>query len=127
MNNITETDFIKFWFENGILISSFKDDTVLDLEKIKVAITIREQISEGKNQFWLYDISNLNNINKEVRDYADKYGQDYLNGIAVLINSHITRFMFNTYLRLNRPKIPFLFFSNKEKAFEWLLKLKENN
>lgn len=122
-----ENDFICFWFENEILISSFKDNTLLDIDKVKEAIDIREKISEGKKQFWLYDISNLKNVNKEVRDYAEEHGQNYLAATAVLIDSHVAKFIFNAYLKLNKPKIPFMFFLDKEKATSWLLEIKEKN
>ena len=127
MDGKLENYFVRFWFENGILISNFKDGTVLDLEKIKEAIDIREKISEGKNQFWLYDISNLKNVTKEVRDYAEEHGQNYLAATAVLVNSHVAKFIFNAYLKLNKPQIPFLFFTKKENAISWLLDIKEKN
>jgi len=127
MENAIENSFVKFWFENGILFSKFQKDTELSLDGIKEAIEIREKISGEQKQYWLYDITNLKNVTKEVRDYADRYGQDYLYSVAVLVNSHITKFIFNSYLKLNKPDIPFLFFANKEKAVEWLLQIKEKN
>lgn len=125
--NSVKNEYIKFWFENGILISRFQEGIELDLVKIKELIRIREEISGGEMQYWLYDITNLKSVSKEVRDYADRYGQDYLNGVAVLVNSHITKFMFNTYLKLNKPKVLFQVFANKEKAVEWLLEIKTEN
>lgn len=127
MRNFIENEFIKFWFENGLLISSFVNNTTLDLEKIKKVIELRESISDGKQQCWLYDISNLKYVNKEVRDYADKNGQNDLYCIAVLVSSHLEKFMFNSYLKLNKPNIPFLFFTKKENAISWLLEMKEKN
>lgn len=125
--NSVENEYIKFWFENGIMISRFQKGIELDLVKIKEVIGMREEISGGEMQSWLYDITNLKSVPKEVRDYADRYGQDYLYGVAVLVNSHITKFIFNSYLRLNKPNLPFLFFSNEEKAIEWLLEIKAKN
>jgi hypothetical protein len=119
-----ENNFVKFWFEKGILFSKFQKDTELNLDSIKESIEIREKISGGQKQYWLYDITNLKNVTKEVRDYAERYGQDYLYCIAVLVNSHITKFLFNSYLKLNKPDFPFLFFTEKEKAVEWLLEIK---
>lgn len=69
----------------------------------------------------------MKNISKQVRDYAGHYGQDYLYGIAVLVNSHETKFIFNTYLKLNNPNVYFQVFTNKEKALEWLLEIKAQN
>lgn len=125
--NSVENEYIKFWFENGILISRFQNGIELDLVKIKEVIRIREAISRGEMQSWLYDITNLKSVPKEVRDYADRYGQDYLYGVAVLVNSHITKFLFNSYLKLNKPNVLFQVFTNKEKAAEWLLEIKTEN
>lgn len=122
-----ENNFVKFWFENGILFSKFQNDTVLNLDHIKLAIEMREKISREQKQYWLYDITNLKTVSKEVRDYAERYGQDYLHCTAVLVNSHISKFMFNSYLKLNKPDIPFSFFTKKEKAIEWLLEIKAKN
>lgn len=127
MGNPVENNFVKFWFENGILFSEFKKDTVLNLDDIKQAIEMREKLSGEQKQYWLYDITNLKNVTKEVRDYADRFGQNYLYCIAVLVNSHITKFIFNSYLKLNEPEFPFLFFTKREKAIEWLLEIKYKN
>ena len=127
MGENIDNEFVCFWFENGILISNFKGNTVLDLEKIKQAIGIREKISGGQKQYSLYDFSNLKNVNKEVRDYAEEHGQNYLPATAVLVNSHVAKFIFNAYLKLNKPKIPFIFFLDREKAISWLLEIKEKN
>lgn len=126
-DNYVKNDCIEFWFENGILMSKFQKDTILNLDSIKQVIEMREKISGEQKQYWLYDITNLKTVTKEVRDYAERYGQDYLYCIAVLVNSHITKFIFNSYLKLNKPDFPFLFFTNKEKAVEWLLEIKEKN
>jgi hypothetical protein len=122
-----ETDFVKFWFENDILFSKFQKDTELNLDSIKQAIEMREKISGEQKQYWLYDITNLKTVTKEARDYAAKYGEDFICANAVLVNSYITKFMFNSYLKLNKPDFPFLFFTKKEKAIEWLMEIKAKN
>lgn len=122
-----ENDFVKFWFENNILFSQFQKGTELNLNGIKQSIELREKISQGQKQYWLYDITNLKTVTKEVRDYAEKYGQDNLNCTAVLVNSHVTKFMFNTYLKLNKPKFPMRVFSSKEEAVKWLQEIKTKN
>ena len=64
---------------------------------------------------------------QEARDYADLHGQEYLYATAVLVNSHITKFIFNTFLKLKSANFPFQVFTSKEKAIEWLLELKQKN
>jgi hypothetical protein len=123
--NCIKNKYIEFWFGNGILFSRFQEGVEVDLEKMKVVVTMREEMSGGEKQYWLYDITNVKNITKEARDYADSYGQNYLHAVTVLVNSHITKFIFNTYTKLKKPVMPFQVFTNKEKALEWLLGLKK--
>lgn len=122
-----KNDYIEFWLENGIMFSRFCEGVEVDLERMKGVVRLREEISEGKNQYWLYDLSNVKNITKEARDYADQYGQNCLHAVAVLVNSHITKFIYNTYIKLKKPIMPFLVFTNKEKALAWLLEVKEQS
>ncbi|MEN9908822.1 MAG: hypothetical protein RLZZ540_1971 [Bacteroidota bacterium] len=125
--NLVENDFIAFRLENGILFSKFQEGVEVDVERMKELISLREKISSGEMQYWLYDLGNVKNMTKEARDYADRYGQNYLRAVAVLVNSHITKFIFNTYIKLKKPIMPFLVFTNKEKAEEWLLEIKTEN
>lgn len=123
--NSIEKECVEFWFENGILMSKFERGTELNLTNIKETIKIREEISGGEKQYWLYDLRNVKNMTKEARDYADQHGQDYLHAVAVLVNSHITKFIFNSYLKLKKPIMPFQVFADAEKAIDWLLVVKE--
>lgn len=125
--NSSGEECIKFWYEKGILISEFEKGTELNLVNIKETIRKREEISVGEKQYWLYDLRNVKNMPKEARDYADQYGQNYLHAVAVLVNSHITKFIFNSYLKLKTPIMPFHAFADAEKAMNWLLEIKNKN
>lgn len=123
-----ENEFIRFWIaDNGILYSKFKFEINMDLEKTQQLIESRHTISNNVNQYWCYDITEIKDFPKECRDYVDIYGQDFLDACAVVINSHIHKFLFNTFLKLKKPKVPFQAFTKKEKAVEWLLEIKRQN
>lgn len=122
-----ENEFIRFWVVDGILYSEFKCEVNFDLDKIKKLIETRHAISNNVNQYWCYDVKEGNDFPKECRDYADIHGQDFLFACALVINSHIQKFLFNAFLKLNKSKIPFQTFTNKEKAVEWLMEIKTKN
>jgi hypothetical protein len=120
-----ENEYVKFYFENEILISELKMPIHITQEVMIELIELRHKISDNKNQYWCMDGTKVRSVNKEARDYAEKHGQDFIFANAALINSHVTKSIFNTFLKLKNPQIPFQFFTKKEKAFEWLLEKKE--
>ncbi len=120
-------EFMQFWVADGILFSKFTHKTNFDLDIIKELIEMRHSISNNLNQYWCYDVREASGFPKECREYADKYGQDFLSACALIINSHIQKFLFNAYQKLNKSKIPFKAFTNEEKAVEWLNELKAQN
>lgn len=122
-----ENSYIKFWFENGILFSEYKTSVELDNERMNEVIAMRHEISNEQHQYWCYNIHKVKSISKEARDYAEKNGQEYLHGCATVVNSSITKFIFNTFLKLKKPSIPFQVFNNKEDAVCWLKELKRKN
>lgn len=122
-----ENDFIRFWIVDGILYSKFTHKVNFELEKIKKLIETRHLISNNEKQYWCYDVKDANGFSKECRDYADTHGQDFLFACALVINSHLHKFLFNAFLKLKKSKIPFQTFTDTEKAVEWLLEIKAKN
>lgn len=119
-----ENDFVKFWIEDSILYSQFKKPIDGSVQNIKTIIDLRTEISDGKKQYWCYDFNGIRNYDKEARDYADKYGQENLQACAVILNSHITKFILNTFMMLKKPIVPLKGFTKKTEAINWLKELK---
>lgn len=124
---MVENDFIRFEFLDGILISEYKIPTQINLEKSKSVIRLRHEISNNQNQYWCYDIRNLKSMDLESRKYADKHGQEFLNACAVIVNSPVTQFIFNVFLKIKTPNIPFKSFKDKKEAISWLNEIKSKN
>lgn len=122
---LVENDFVKYWVEDGILYSQFKKPTIGTKENIVALINLRHEISNGENQYWCYDFNGIKSYDKEARDYADKYGQEYLHACAVILNSHITKFILNTFMTLKKPVVPLKGFTKKEDAVKWLSELQK--
>ena len=107
--------------------TSVAGQTAIDFEKAKITIALRHEISNNQKQYWCYDIALLNSFSKDSRDYADKQGQELLHACATTVNSHLTKFMFNTFLKLKGSKIPMKVFTKKAEAIKWLSEIKANN
>lgn len=126
MKTIENKD-IRFWIEDGILFSEYKKPHEMTLENSKEIYEMRSQISEGKDQYFCYDICNLKSMSKEARDYGEKFGQENLAASAIIVNSQITLFLYNTFLKIKKVKIPVKAFKDKSQGIKWLKNLKNNN
>ena len=124
---IVENEYIKFWIDNGILHSEYKYQFEMNLENSEEIYTLRKQISEGKKQYFLYDISNLKSMSKGARDYGSSHGMEDLAASAIIINSSITLLIYNIFIKLKKVEIPVKAFRNKEEAIDWLNKIKKLN
>lgn len=122
-----ENEFIKFYIEDEILNSIFIKPTIINVENAKKLIDLRHQISNNKKQYWCYDIKGLKSMDKTGRDYANTHGQDQLHACAVITHSHVSQFIFNTFLMIKKPKTPFKAFNDRESAIAWLRKIKNKN
>lgn len=119
--------FTKYWMEDGIMHSVFLQDFDLTLEMCISMIHFRHDFSQGEKQYWLYDINGLNSMTKEAKDYAAIYGQDYLYGAAIIVHSHLQKFLINTFIKVKKPLVKTRVFTDKSKAKSWLQELKAQN
>ena len=115
-----ENEFIRFWLDDGILFSEYKKPIHLDLNLGVEIIKLRHEISAGEKQYWCYDFKNLISMPSDTKEHAAKYGQDFLHATAVIVYNHLQKFIVNIFISLKKPKIPFMAFTDKEKAIEWL-------
>jgi hypothetical protein len=122
-----ENDIIKFWFEDGILMSEFQSEIQYDIAAVKTTIQKRIEISAGKNQYWLYDITNMKSVTTEARQYACNHGHTMLYACAAVVDSYLTKFIYTTYKKFCKPDFPVAFFTSKEKALLWLSEIKAKN
>lgn len=125
--NKLENEHIIFWIENGILFSEYKLPFEMTLENSKEIYALRKEISKGEDQLFCYDITHLKSMTKEARDYGELYGQDDLKASAIIVNSHLTLFIYNAFLKLKNVKIPVKAFRTKELALHWLNQFKTIN
>lgn len=123
-----EDDLLRIWLgSDGILYSEFKQEVTLDVPVSQQCINLRHEISAGEHQYWLYDFKYIKKMPSEGKEYADRYGQDYLHAAAALVHNHIQKYIVNIFIAIKKPKVPFRAFTNKQEAIEWLLKHKKAN
>jgi len=106
----------KMWYHPGKLDS---------LEDVKKSTLIALDFFKEKDippMPFLSDIREIKGASKEVRDYlADNELTPYIQKIAILVNSGLSKIIGNIFLRFSGPKYPAKIFTNESKAMEWLL------
>ena len=120
-------DFVKFWMEDGIMYSRFLKEVQLDLECIQEFIQFRHEFSQGEKQYWLHDLNGLKIMTKDAKEYGDKYGQEFLHAGAIIVHTHLQKFLLNTFIIVKKPNVKTSIFTNKESAKKWLLELKQKS
>jgi hypothetical protein len=115
-----ENNLIRYWIENGILYSEFKQKIDLNVENVKEFISLRHEISNKKNQYWCMDFENLRSFPKDAQQYTEIYGQEYISAAGVVVSSHVSKFIFNSFALSKTSVVPLQMFSDKEEAVKWL-------
>ncbi len=120
-----ENENYKLWIENGLLFSVFKKPTDMTLEVAKSAIELRHSISNNQHQYWCMDLRNLKETSDEAKKCIDENGDEFLYACAMIVNSHLMKFMVKVFNRKKKRKIPVEIFSSETYAVNWLNKMKE--
>ncbi len=115
-----EGELATFWFdESGILCAIGKQTTrTLDMQKNNYDFI--RQISGGKKVCLLSDATSSDPHDKETRDYMAREMPNVFIAMAVVADSAVGRFVFNTFIRLKRQPVPMRFFPNEKEARAWL-------
>lgn len=120
-----ENENYKLWIDNGLLYSTFKKPTHMTLEVAKNAIELRHSISNNQPQYWCMDLRNLKDTSDEAKKYIDENGEEFLCACAMIVNSHLMKFVVKVFNRTKKRKIPVEIFSSETDAVNWLNKMKE--
>ena len=117
-------NFVHFYMKEGIMRSYFLKDVEMDLPTIIEFINFRHAISEGEKQYWLHDLKGLKTMSKDAKEYASIYGEEFLHAGAIIVHTHLQKFLINTFIIVKKPKVKTRFFTDTSKALNWLLEVK---
>ena len=120
-------DFVKFYMKDEIMQSYFLREVEMDLQTIVEFINFRHAFSKDEKQYWMHDLKGLKTMTKEAKDYAAIYGEEFLHAGAIIVHTHLQKFLINTFIAVKKPKVNTRVFTDKEKAKNWLLDLKMKN
>jgi len=68
----------------------------------------------------LVDIRDMLFIDSKTREYAAAQYRPHVAGLAILIDSKISSYFANIFLKFSKPKVPTRLFSKEDEARKWL-------
>jgi hypothetical protein len=117
-----------FWREedNDIIFFEYVPLLEMDIEVANGIVRDRLDYTKGTSAFALIDFSNIKSVTKEARDYmnSSEGGLKGILGGAFLSRNVVATLFINLYLKINNPTVPAKFFTNRDEALKWLMKVK---
>jgi hypothetical protein len=68
----------------------------------------------------LIDIRNMLFIDSKTRAYAAAQYRPHVAGTAIIVDSKVSSYFANLYLKFSQPKVPTRLFTHEEDALKWL-------
>ena len=129
-NLLKNTDKIRtrcfeIWVENEILYVEGFEGVEVELEDVKKAFEIYDQLGFGpgkKRGLQIMVGRKYYSLTKEAKEYAAHKGRSFFIASAIISELVALRLAVNVFNSLYKPKIPFKMFASEEKALEWLRK-----
>lgn len=125
-----ENEYVEYWIEDEIIMQCFKSNLVkIDINIAKMIVQDRlKKVSKGARMPLFVDTNKGLYMDKESREYfAGTESLSDIKASALLIHNPIAFLGAKLFLVLNRPKVKFEFFKEKNKALQWLQKYKNSN
>lgn len=109
------------WIQDQTLFCIYAPFLEINLDIAKAWVQSRDKFTKGKCFPLLLDISNLKFITREAREFlASKEGNKNIIAGAYIASTRNEKFLWEMFLKINRPPIPSKIFVEKQEALEWL-------
>lgn len=115
--------------QTNILFFRVKQDIHVDVHVITEMLRYAEEMMGAKRHLCLVDFGTSVNSSDEGRKrYANSpYIEKYRIADAFLVHSLSLRLVANFFIKITKPKVKTLMFTDEKAAIEWLIKVGEEN
>lgn len=116
-------DYAELFYEVPLIHIVFKEDVELGFPQIRELTQVAERMSNHRPYLVLSEVKKNVNLTPEAKRISvDGSQSPLLRASAVVLNSSLLSIAANFFNKFNPPSYPFRFFTDKEKAKQWLLK-----
>jgi len=96
------------------------NNCTLDLDTVEKMTKIGDTWNGTKLCANLIDVRDMFFVDSKTRDYAAAQYRPHVAGQAILINSRISSYFANLFLKFSKPKVPTQLFTKEDDAIKWL-------
>jgi hypothetical protein len=123
--HLIESESAAGWIEDNIIFYIFKSRKV-DLFEARQSVEIKTKLAGNGNYPFFIDISQVNGVTKEAREFlAGGKSVDNISAAALLASSVLSKMIGTFFLTFNNPGIPVKLFTDEQEALKWLKKFAE--
>jgi len=121
--DIIKLDFATLELRSDNILRIFlHQNAVLDIDSVKILHENYPKICKGKKYYFLFEADENVIYTKEGREYSKIHESEQPSlKVAAVSDKLPYRMVVNFYLKFHRPTKLVRFFSNRDKAIEWLL------
>ena len=102
------------------------NNCTIDMDTLKKVTEIGDTWNEEKLCANLFDIRDMMFIDSKTRTYAAEQYREHVAASAIVVESRMSSYFANLYLKFSKPKIPTRLFSKMDEAEKWLkIKMQE--
>lgn len=117
-----ENDFASYKLKNSLLHISYKGGKYIDYDAATIIVEDRLRFQSYKAYAILCDVSLVQDISTDAREYLADYGYSMVKAVALYSSAHTLRTLSNYFVAINKPKIPTNIFDNLPEAETFLEK-----
>lgn len=117
-----ENDFASYKLRDSLLHISYKEGRYIDYDAATIIVEDRLRFQSYKAYAILCDVSLVQDISADAREYLADYGSSMVKAVALYSSAHTLRTLSNYFVAINKPKIPTNIFDNLTEAETFLKK-----
>src|SRR4030066_1458 len=92
----------------------------IDMDTLEKMTNVGDTWNEGRLCANLIDIRDMIFIDSKTRSYAAAQYRSHVAGTAIIVDSKVSSYFANIYLKFSQPKVPTRLFTREEDAVKWL-------
>lgn len=111
-----ENEYANYEFKNSLLYVTYKDGLFIDYEAARIIVDDRLTIQSYRPHVIVCNVSNLDNVDLDAREYLATYGSNLAKAVALYSTTHTMKNLADSFVTIYRPIVPTKIFNTLEES-----------